>query len=369
MTPEYQSPPSFSWQVRLIQMFVVIVVIILVFVGLTSVARNLASGISNESTGTVAIEAGVEVPFTVDSGAIASEIAASLAEQGIISDSGAFESALRSRGVADQLKAGEYVLVTGADVDLLIDTLVEGPAPADVFPITVIEGLTIEETLASLAEQTDFTVEELAAPLIDGDIDSPYLPDEAPEGSEELARWEGLLAPDTYEFRSDATPAQIVGRLANTLAQRLSRTDWSRLEELGFEAYEGLIIASLIEKEAKLDDERPTIASVIANRLEAGIALQIDATIIYALGVNPGEVTLDDLEVDSPYNTYLYPGLPPTPIGGVRTASIEAAADWDDTEYYYYVLIDSDGTHGFSETLEEHNRKKAEAKDAGVLTP
>lgn len=367
MTPEY--PSGSSWQIRLIQAFVVVVVIILVFVGLTSVARNLASGISNESTGTVAIEAGIELEFTVEPGSTASQIAASLADQGVIGDSGEFESAIRSAGVGDQLKAGVYTLVTGTELDQLIGMLVEGPDPADVFPITIIEGLAIDEVLESLAAQTDYTVEELAAPLLDGDVDSPYLPEEPPEGSDELARWEGLLAPDTYEFRTDATAADIVGRLVDTLAQRVSGTDWSRLEELGYEAYDGLIIASLIEKEAKLDEERPTIASVITNRLAAGIALQIDATIIYALGVNPGEVTLADLEIDSPYNTYLYPGLPPTPIGGVRTASIEAAAAWDDTEYYYYVLIDSDGTHGFSETLEEHNRKKQEAKDAGVLTP
>lgn len=369
MTPEYQRPAGSSWQIRLIQAFVLIVVIILVFVGLTSVARNLASGISNESTGTVAIQAGIEVAFSVDPGSTASQIATNLVAQGVIADGREFESAIEDRGVADQLKAGDYILVTGADIDLLVDTLVEGPAPADVRAITVIEGLTIDEVLASLANQTDYTVEELAAPLLDGDIDSPYLPEEAPEGSEELARWEGLLAPDTYEFRVDATPEQIVGKLVDTLARRVSGTDWSRLEELGYEAYDGLIIASLIEKEAKLDEERPTIASVITNRLDKGIALQIDATIIYALGVNPGEVTLADLEVESPYNTYLYPGLPPTPIGGVRTASIRAAADWENTDFYYYVLINSDGTHGFSETLEEHNRKKAEAKDAGVLTP
>lgn len=369
MTPDYQTPAGSSWQIRLIQVFAVIIFIVVVFVGLTSVARNLASGISNESTGTVAIDAGLEVPFVIAAGSSGSQIAADLEDQGVIPDSGEFESAIRSRGVENQLKAGDYVLVTGADMDLLIDTLVEGPAPADVFPLTVIEGLTIDEILASIAEQTDYTVEELAEPLLDGDVDSPYLPAEAPDGSEDLARWEGLLAPDTYEFRSDATPADIVGRLVDTLAQRVSGTDWSRLEELGYEAYDGLIIASLIEKEAKLDSERPTIASVITNRLDKGIALQIDATIIYALGVNPGEVTLADLEVDSPYNTYLYPGLPPTPIGGVRRASIEAAADWEDTEYYFYVLINSDGTHGFSETLEEHNRKKEEAKDAGVLTP
>jgi UPF0755 protein len=139
--------------------------------------------------------------------------------------------------------------------------------------------------------------------------------------------------------------------------------------ELGLDPYDGLIIASLIEREAKLDEERPVIASVITNRLEAGMALQVDATIIYALGVNPGEVTTADLEVDSPYNTYLNPGLPPTPIGGVRVASIEAAAAPAETEYFYYVLVNSDGTHGFSRTLEEHNEKKEQAKEAGVLTP
>ena len=361
MTPDYQGRTGSSWQARLIQAFVVIVAVILVFVGLTSVARNLASGIANESTGTVAIESGVEVAFVIEPGSPASLIASSLATAGVITDSGEFEAAIRSRGVADQLKAGEYTLVTGSDVDALIDTLVEGPEPSDVIRVTVIEGLTIGEVLVSLAEQTPYSVPQLAAPLLDGEVDSPYLPAVAPEGSDELARWEGLLAPDTYEFRLDASPAEIVGKMVET--------DWSRLEELGLEAYDGLIVASLIEKEAKLDEERRTIASVITNRLEAGIALQIDATIIYALGVNPGEVTLDDLEVDSPYNTYLYPGLPPTPIGGVRTASIEAAADPEDTEYYYYVLVNSDGTHGFSETLEEHNRKKEEAKDAGVLTP
>jgi UPF0755 protein len=369
MTSDYQSPAGSSWQIRLIQVFVVIVVVILVFVGLTSVARNLASGISNESTATVAIQAGLEVEFIIVSGSTASQIAGDLVDEGVIADGPEFESAIQDRGVADQLQAGSYILVTGTETDLLVDTLLEGPASPNVFAITVTEGLTINEVLASLAEQTDYSVEELAAPLLEGDVDSPYLPEEAPEGSDELVRWEGLLAPDTYEFSVDATPDQIVGKLVDTLAQRVSGTDWRRLEELGYEAYDGLIIASLIEREAKLDEERPTIASVITNRLDQGMALQIDATIIYALGVNPGEVTLADLEVESPYNTYLYTGLPPTPIGGVRTASVRAAADWEDTDYYYYVLIDNDGTHGFSETLEEHNRKKAEAKDAGVLTP
>lgn len=367
MTPEY--PRNTSWQVRIIQLFVVVMIVILSFVVLTSLAKKLASGISNETTGTVALEEGLPIDVEIAAGSTAGGIAQALFDAGVIRDADDFESAVEDRGVGNQLKAGAYVLISGADTDELIDTLVEGPELAPVRRITVIEGLTIDEILASLSEQTGYTVTQLTAPLINGSVDSKYLPEEAPDGYPELTRWEGLLAPDTYEFREDASPATILGAMADLLEQRVSDMDWSELDQLELEPYDGLIIASLIEKEAKLDGERPTIASVITNRLEAGIALQIDATIIYALGENRGEVLNVDLEVDSPYNTYLYPGLPPTPIGGVRLASLDAAAHPEDTDYFYYVLINSDGTHGFSVTLEEHNQKKQEAKDAGVLTP
>jgi peptidoglycan lytic transglycosylase G len=367
MTPEY--PRTTSWQVRMIQVFVVLMIIVLSFFVLTKLASSLASGISNESVAVVTIQEGLEVDFTVASGSTAKGIAEDLAEAGIIADAGEFESAVRAANAGNQLKAGDYALVSGTDNDELIAILVAGPDPVEVRDITVIEGLTIQEILASLSEQTGYTETQLAAPLLNGTIESAYLPEETPAGQDELVKWEGLLAPDTYEFRVDASPADILGLMAATLERRVDEMDWSALEALGLDAYDGLVIASLIEKEAKLNDERPVIASVITNRLEAGIALQIDATIIYALGENRGEVLNVDLEVESPYNTYKYPGLPPTPIGGVRTASIEAAANPADTEYFYYVLINSDGTHGFSETLEEHNRKKQEAKDAGVLTP
>jgi len=365
--PEF--PRNTSWQVRIIQVFAIVVIIVLSFFAITKVASSLASGISNQSTATVNIEEGVETEFVVESGSTAAGIASDLAAAGIIADAGEFESAVRVEGAGSQLKAGEYVLVTGADYETIIAILVEGPEEVEVQRVTVIEGLAIDEVLASLAEQTPYTVTQLAAPLLNGSVTSPYLPDEPPDGYDELVKWEGLLAPDTYEFRIDASPADILTTMAETLASRLSSQDWSDLEALGLDEYDGLIIASLIEKEAKLDSERATISSVITNRYESGIALQIDATIIYALGENRGEVLTVDLQVDSPYNTYMYPGLPPTPIGGVRSASIEAAAHPADTDYFYYVLVDFDGTHGFSETLEEHNRKKEEAKAAGVLTP
>ena len=166
---------------------------------------------------------------------------------------------------------------------------------------------------------------------------------------------------------SEATPDVILQRLADTLAARIASQDWGALADLGLTPYDGLVIASLIEKEAKLDDERPVISSVIYNRLVTNQRLQIDATIIYALGKNPGQLLLSDLEVDSPYNTYLNDGLPPTPISGVRVLSLEAASIPDQTEFFFYVLVDLDGTHGFSATQEEHNAKKEEARANGVI--
>ncbi len=258
--------------------------------------------------------------------------------------------------------------MTGASLADLVAELSQGPPAAETFRMTVIEGLRIEEMLLSMAEQTDLDFADYASPLLDGTVTSSLLPTNIPDDDGEgLVAWEGLLAPDTYEFVVPATPVDILTTMARTLEQRVASVDWSLLESNGYTPYEGLIIASLIEKEAKLDEDRPLIASVIANRLDLGMALQIDATIIYALGGNPGRVLLSDLEIDSAYNTYRHSGLPPTPISGVRAASLEAAAAPATTDYLYYVLVDPSGAHGFSETLEEHNRKKAEAKAAGVI--
>ena len=143
-----------------------------------------------------------------------------------------------------------------------------------------------------------------------------------------LQDWEGLLFPDTYEFHTRRHRRRHRGAAGG---DRRGPGGGHRLDgpraERGLSPYEGIIIASLIEREALLDEDRPLVASVIFNRLDQGMNLQFDSTVVYALGGLPdGGLTLDDLAVDSPYNTYLYPGLPPTPIAGVGLASLLAAA-------------------------------------------
>ena len=356
--------PSWVWAIA--KVVGVLAVIALVAVLGYNGALRLADAVSPDPV--ASLTPGVEVTVVVPPGSSARAISNQLEDQAVIADGSDFLAEVERQGATDQLRAGTYVLVSGADYDVLIGELVAG-APTEAVRLTVIEGLRIERMLESIAAQTPHSVDELSAVLLDGTVESAFLPERVPAGMPELTRWEGLLSPDTYEFNVDASPEVILQRLADTLASRMDTIDWSLLEERGLTPYDGLTIASLIEKEAKLEEERPLISSVIHNRLEREQALQIDVTIIYALNNDAREVTFADLEIDSPYNTYQRFGLPPTPLSGVRVASLQAAANPAETAYLYYVLIDEDGTHGFSETLEEHEALKEQAKEDGVLTP
>jgi UPF0755 protein len=339
-----------------------VVVIVVVAFGGYRAALYLADV---ASAGVVAgPEAGVPVGFEVAAGSSARGIAEALESAGIIRRATEFERAVQDRGVASQLKAGAYDMETGMEIGTVIDILVNGPPPDETYRLTVIEGLRIDEILESLAEQTPYSGDDFATALLDGSVASTL----SPAVPDDLTDWEGLLFPDTYEFVADATPQEILSRLAATMVTRLDSIDRSRLDDLEVTEYEAVVIASLIEREAKLDEERQLISAVIHNRLELGMALQIDATVVYALGGDVGNgLSLDDLEVDSPYNTYRVAGLPPTPIGAPRLASLEAAADPAAVDFLYYVLIDSDGSHGFTADYDEFLRLKQQSRDSGVL--
>ena len=320
------------------------------------------------------LPAGLPVSLEIPSGSTARNIGALLEDAGVIVSSVEFVDEVAVRDLNAALKAGSYELTTGMGIDAVLGELVRGPSGGETFRLTVIEGLWIDEVIASLARQTEYTEEELIEPLLSGTVTSTLMPDSM--AGDRLSQWEGLLFPDTYEFFADAPVDTIVGTLVSTMEDRVAAVDWSRLESLGFvddpatasnEAiYDALIVASLFEAEAKLDEDRELISSVIYNRLEIGQGLNIDAALVYAKGER-GVPLAADREIDSLYNTYRYAGLVPTPISTIRRASLEAAADPAATEFYYYVVVDFDGRHGFSATLDEHNAKVAKARAEGVI--
>jgi UPF0755 protein len=169
---------------------------------------------------------------------------------------------------------------------------------------------------------------------------------------------EGYLFPDTYTLPRRTTAAQLVERMVSRFQKVLTSELRSRAAERGFTVRQVVTLASLVEKETAKAEERPVVAGVYANRLEMGMGLQCDPTVIYALmlaGRYDGNIRKGDLQIDSPYNTYRYAGLPPGPIAAPGEAALQAAVDPADVPYIYFVSR-NDGSHVFSATLEEHNR-------------
>ena len=345
----------------------VVLVTALVAVGIVSIflLGRLLAGLVAADAPTTTVQAGIPVSVEVAQGSSARTIGDTMEAAGVVTRRDLVEVVERE-GIAAQLKPGIYHLETGMNPELVARRLVEGPDTASA-SVIIREGVTIAAVIESLADQTGFTVEDFAAELRDGSVISPYLPTEVPDGVNELARWEGLLYPARYEIRDDDTPGQILQLMADELVHRLEGADWSRIEELGVSTYEALVIASLIQREAGVEEDRPLIASVIYNRLDRGIRLQIDATVVYALGGSPGRVLAEHLEIDSPWNTYRIDGLPPTPIGTIQIESLDGALNPASTGFLFYVLVSEDGRHGFSETLEEHRAKIEQAKADGIL--
>ena len=299
------------------------------------------------------VEAGHEVTVEIPEGSSASAIAQLLEDEGVIGSSLRFQAAASNDERAAQLRPGEYDLVTGMSNDEILEALSAEPESAETFAVTIPEGLRLDQTLEVLEESGPYSVEEYEEALEDVELPE-WVPDEIPEGG---SPYEGLLFPDTYEIREENEPAEVLGLLVEHTEQMMEGLDPP--EE--YSTYDMLIVASMIEREARVADERPVIASVIYNRLAEPMRLQVDATVQYAQGEHRERLLYEDLEIDSEWNTYEADGLPPTPISAAGRSALEAAADPASTDYLYYVVNDIDaGTHAFAATHEEHEQNRQE---------
>ncbi|HXF57778.1 MAG TPA: endolytic transglycosylase MltG [Actinomycetota bacterium] len=296
------------------------------------------------------------VTLVVPEGATGDEVARLLEERGVIRSTFAFRLLARFRGFSRGFLAGKYTgLTTNMPVEEVLRVLGQGPDVESV-RVTFPEGLTVRETAAVVAERLRIPRREFVRVAESGRFSlPPYLPAGTPTV-------EGFLFPNTYDFLQDVTAEDVVERLLAEFERQAAGLPWGRARRLGVTPYEVVVVASLVEEEARYGPDRPRIARVIYNRLRRGMLLQVDATIQYALGKK--RITLADREVKSPYNTYLHPGLPPTPISSPGRASLEAALSPAPGRWLYYVLADCrTGAHAFAETLEEFNEARARAPD------
>jgi UPF0755 protein len=271
-------------------------------------------------------------------------LAARLQDDGLIANAHYFIALAYNRRQADQIKAGEYRLEPGMTPPQLLDLLVSGRSIQ--YPVTLIEGRTFREALRAIAAQPAFK-HELAG-LADAEVIAAL--------ELEIEHPEGWFFPDTYLFRRGATDRQVLRRAHQRMREVLEEEWAGRDPNAPIDSpYEALILASLIEKETGLGSERATISGVFARRLQKGMRLQTDPTVIYGLGdAFEGTLTRAHLDADTPYNTYTRGGLPPTPIALPGRAAIHAALHPQAGDSLYFVAR-GDGSHYFSASLDEHN--------------
>jgi UPF0755 protein len=302
-----------------------------------------------------AVPPGQEVTITVASGQSSVEIGRVLRDAGVVDSVNRFRDTAEERGLDSLLKPGEYKLVTGMSIDEVLDILARGPSTG--IPLTIPEGFTVAQIVEKLAATDQFTKAEVDKALTSKDL----IVNLRPKGETSL---EGLLFPDTYGIEEDDSAVAVLQKMLDQLEAVLSKYQLSTAPQ-GLNPYEVLIVASMIEREAKVDGDRPKIAAVIYNRLAAGKRLEIDATVEYAVG--HAELTAKDLRFRSPYNTYASDGLPPTPIAAPGEAAIKAALQPADGDWIYYVLATEQGEHAFTKSYDEFLRLKAQAKEKGLL--
>jgi UPF0755 protein len=292
--------------------------------------------------------------FSVRSGATLRAVAHGLTGAGVLPADWTLVALGRLRGVDRAIKAGNYEIPAGTTLSGLLAKLTQGDATQ--MSLTIVEGSTVRDLREAL--RTDGEVAQVAGDLPDSDLMRAL--------GATVPQPEGWFFPDTYFFAAGTADVAILARAYHTMQQRLDAAWAARAAGLPLGSpYEALILASIVEKETGRVADRPLIASVLINRLQQGMRLQADPTVIYGLGAHfDGSLTKRDLDADTAYNTYTRDGLPPTPIALPGQASLDAVLHPPATPYLYYVSR-GDGSSEFSANLADHNRAVAKYQKSG----
>ncbi|MDN5278353.1 MAG: hypothetical protein PWR01_2318 [Clostridiales bacterium] len=292
-----------------------------------------------------------EQKIFVEPGANTRQIASQLKQGGVIRSAFLFRIYIRFLAVDQRLRPGAYFFAAGETLDQVVFKLLKGTMKT--VPVTIPEGTTnaqVAEILqnAGICNAREFE-EASFDPLIVGKAFSDW---------ELIPSGEGLLFPDTYNFNRPTSAKKVAERMFRLMRYQIERIFQGQLPQ-NLSQYEACILASIVEKEAVKEEDRPMIASVFLNRLRKKIKLESCATVLYAHGEHKDRLLFEDLKIESPHNTYKYAGLPPTPISNFGAASMLAVANPAETDFLYFVSDGNQG-HRFSKSLKDHNRYRKE---------
>jgi len=297
----------------------------------------------------------VDIPRGADNGAVGDL----LQDKGVIGSSQAFQifAGVTRAGPFD---GGHYTLRENQGVRDAVNVLKAGVAKGPELQLMLPPGLTLAQIADRVGMLPGHSKDAFLTLAQSGAVRSRYEPPE-------VNSLEGLLYPDTYFVSKGETDQDILTRLVTAFDKKADEAGLAAANAAGLSSYQAIVAASLIEREAKLDEDRPLISAVIHNRLAAGMPLQIDATVCFVIGGCQQSPSATDLAIDSQYNTYKVLGLPPTPISSVTAKSLQAAQTPASEPYLYYVLMDKSGKHAFSTTQQEHDQQVEEARQKGLL--
>jgi len=278
--------------------------------------------------------------IVVTRGQSVSEVADKLKKENLIKSTLAFNFYIKQQNLADKIKAGTFKLSPSMSTEEIVNKLKGG---AEELWVTLLEGWRLEEMGKKLSEELGIEAQEFVK-----------------KGKE------GYMFPDTYLFPKGVTVDQIVKALRNNFESKYSEELRTKIKSKGLTPDEGVMLASIVEREARSDKARTEIAGILLKRLNIDMGLNVDASLQYVLGYQPSEkswwkrhLTKDDKKVESPYNTYLYRGLPPAPIANPSLSSLNAVANANPNTPYLYYYHDSKGGSHYATTLEEHNENVA----------
>lgn len=330
---------------------IVIIILLMVIAGCAFAFFKFKGGFDSQE-----IDKGQQVTVTIAEGSGAKAMADTLYEAKVIESKNSFVDLVKKKGVSEKLKPGNYSFITGQDIDAIIEQLIEGPN-SDIDKVTFAEGLTVDRT-AEVVEQKfgiskdDFLKQAKASNYVG---EYPFLKRAYDDSLE------GFLYPKTYDFTGmEVSADSIIRAMLNQYQKEVSGIDFNdaskRMKEaygVDFDEYDFITLASIIERESLTQQDRENVASTFYNRFKSGMALQSDATMGYVVS---GEVTPDDLQKESPYNTYKNEGLTPSPICNPSIECINVAINPPNTNYLYFFIKDGANysSHTFSETYEQH---------------
>jgi UPF0755 protein len=315
------------------------IMLVLIFLCLGSVIYKLTQPVTSP--------AGETFVITIKSGMAANDIGELLYQQGVIKNAFVFHAVAKMQGMANSLQAGEYVINKNMTVQQIVSMLAKGQTLYQ--QITIPEGYTVEQ-IAKLIQEKQLGSAEKFKMLAQKATRYPYM---ANQNSNVIYKAEGYLFPDTYQIAKGATEEQLLSMMISQFDKDFNESMRMRANEMGLSIKDVIILASLVEKEAQIEHDRPVIAGVFLNRLHQDMPLQSCATIQYILGYPKVELSVQDTEISSPYNTYQHMGLPPGPIANPGIAAINAVLYPKQTDFVYFVA-DQQGAHHFSKTYEEH---------------